>query len=67
MNSVGAILGVGLAGIFIGALTMEVIRRKNPKLISNLQPKGKGDINKIKQIFKSVFKREPTEESLLQI
>ena len=37
MKGIGLLLGVGMAGVFVGALTMEIIHRVRPNLIKNLQ------------------------------
>ena len=37
MKGIGLLLGVGMAGVFVGALTMEIIHRVRPNLVKKLQ------------------------------
>ena len=51
MKSLG-ILGVGLAGVFVGALAMEVVHRVRPNLVKEI---GQGT-RKTLRMFSNAFK-----------
>jgi len=36
MKSIGALLGVGIAGLFVGAVAVELIRRTNPNFFKEI-------------------------------
>ena len=55
MKSIGLLFGVGLAGVFVGALTMEIIHRVRPNLIKNLQASTKKSLAEIGQAFKEGY------------
>jgi hypothetical protein len=59
MKSIGAILGVGLAGVFVGALITEVIHRVDPDMIKNLGTKTKKTLGMVGQAFKEGYYQDP--------
>lgn len=59
MKGIGAILGVGLAGVFIGALAMEVIHRVRPNLVKDLENKTKDGLGALGDAFKKGYRGEP--------
>ncbi len=62
MKGIGALLGVGLAGIFIGALTMEIIHRVRPDLVKDLESKTKESFGAVGNAFKKGYRGEPIAE-----
>lgn len=55
MKTIGAILGVGLAGVFVGAVIMEVVHRNRPELMKNFGNKTKKTFEKIGEAFKEGY------------
>ena len=55
MKSVGALVGVGVAGLFVGALVMEVIHRVRPNLVKEVQASTKKAIADIGAAFKEGY------------
>lgn len=59
MKGIGALLGVGLAGMFIGALTMEIIHRFRPNLVKDLEDDAKRGLGTVGDAFKKGYRGEP--------
>jgi hypothetical protein len=49
MKSIGLLFGVGLAGVFVGALTMEIIHRVRPNLIKEGYHGTGSDVKKLSE------------------
>ena len=59
MKSIGALIGVGLAGLFIGALAMEVIHRVRPNFVKEVGENTRKTLGVIKEAFKDGYYGEP--------
>jgi hypothetical protein len=59
VKGIGALLGVGLAGVFIGALTMEIVHRFRPNLVKDLETSTKKGLGVIGDAFKQGYHGEP--------
>jgi hypothetical protein len=55
MKSLGLLFGVGIAGVFVGALTVEIIHRVRPNLIRNLQSSTRKAFSDIGEAFKEGY------------
>ena len=62
MKSVGIIVGVGVAGIFVGAVAMEVINRFRPNFVKEIQENTKKAFSDMGSAFKEGYFGEPSEE-----
>ena len=51
-----ATLGVALAGVFVGAVTMEILHRKRPDLVKKTEEQAKKTVARFSQTIKS-FKK----------
>ena len=47
-----------IAGIFIGALTVEVLNRKNPDLTKGIEKKAKNAVDAVVDAFKEGYETE---------
>ena len=54
------LIGVGL-GIFIGALAVEILNRKNPELTRKIEQKAKDTVDAFAAAFKDGFELEADE------
>ena len=57
MKSIGTIIGVGLAGVFVGAMITEALH-KRPNLIKNIGSKTKQTFKVIGAAFKEGYQGE---------
>ena len=55
MKSIGLLLGVGMAGVFVGALTMEIIHRVRPNLVKNLGDSTRKAFSDIGEAFREGY------------
>ena len=55
MKSVGILLGIGVAGVFVGALTMEVLHRFHPNLVKDIQASTKKTFADMGAAFKEGY------------
>ncbi len=55
MKSIGILVGIGVAGVFVGAFAMEVIHRTNPSLIKNFQESTKKTFADMGNAFKQGY------------
>jgi hypothetical protein len=51
-----ATLGVALAGVFVGAITMEILRRKRPDLVEKTEEQARKSVERLSQTIKSCKK-----------
>ena len=58
MKGIGALLGVGLAGLFVGALAMEIIHRLRPDLVKDIEASARRGIGAIGDAFKQGYHGE---------
>lgn len=60
MKEIGAIVGVAVAGILVGAVIAEVIRRR-PDILKNLGASTKKQLSMIGAAFKEGYRAEKTD------
>jgi len=62
MKSVGVLVGIGVAGVFVGALAMEIIHRVRPNLVKEIQESTKKTFENMGTAFKEGYHGVPVEE-----
>jgi len=66
VKGIAAILGVGLAGVFVGALAMELIHRTRPNLVKDLEDSARKGLGAIGDAFKKGYHGGRMEEDRLE-
>ncbi len=61
MKSIGILVGIGVAGVFVGALTMEVLHRFHPNLIKDIQSSTKKTFEDMGMAFKEGYAELPAD------
>lgn len=65
MKGVGALVGVGVAGLFVGALVMEVIHRARPNFVKDVQASTKKAFSDMGSAFKEGYYGMKVDEKAL--
>jgi hypothetical protein len=55
MKSLGILIGVGMAGVFVGALTMEIVHRVNPNFVKSLRASTRKAFSDIGDAFREGY------------
>ena len=61
MKSVGILVGIGVAGVFVGAVAMEIIHRFHPNLIKDIQESTKKTFSDMGTAFKEGYGSLPAD------